>query len=185
MERSDLCCDKRLVGLFAGAFSPVHLGHIHMIKESIQSGVVGKIIVVPASDAYPKIGLMPSIERLRLLEAELREINGVTISKVEIEKSYWPEPMDTAREIEEKYLSSAEILVWILGGDRLDWLANNSNLTRIVESYPLLIFDRQPYTKNLLLEYPLVSSLQSRMIFLPINIPTISSTQIRQNKQHE
>lgn len=185
MERSDLYNNKQLVGLFAGAFSPVHFGHIHLIKESIQKGIVSKVIIVPASDAYPKIGLMSSSERVHLLEMEVKNINGITISNVEIEKSYWPDPIDTAIEIEAKYLSPEESLIWILGGDRLDWIANNSDLSKIIERYPLLVFERSPYTKNLLLEHPLVSSLQSRIIFLPTNIPTISSTQIRQNKQHE
>lgn len=92
----------------------------------------------------------------------------VEISTVDTDKSYFPHPMETARELAAQCLDrSREELVWIVGGDRLDWIVRNDNLQSMVDEYRFIVFERPPYSRDQLLVHPEVKRVVDRLIFLP------------------
>jgi glycosyltransferase involved in cell wall biosynthesis len=158
------------VGYFGGAFSPVHCGHVRIVFELLEGGHVSRVILVPASDAYKKPGLLPAAERLGRLRSTFAPMQGqvVDISTLDTDKSYFPHPMETAHELVTQRLDpSREELVWIIGGDRLDWIARNDDLQRMVAEYRFIVFERPPYFRDQLLAHPVIRKVADRLIFLP------------------
>ncbi|MGA1705732.1 MAG: adenylyltransferase/cytidyltransferase family protein, partial [Candidatus Nanopelagicaceae bacterium] len=39
-----------MIGIYGGTFDPIHNGHLHVIKELLQSRRIDRIIVIPAGD---------------------------------------------------------------------------------------------------------------------------------------
>ena len=37
------------IGIFGGSFDPVHLGHVKLAKEVIESGCVDRVVFIPAA----------------------------------------------------------------------------------------------------------------------------------------
>lgn len=156
------------VGFFGGAFSPVHCGHIRMVFTLLEEGHVSRVILVPATDAYKKPNLMPAVERLERLRSVFAPIEGkvAEISTIDTDKLYFPHPMETAHELVTQCLDcSHEKLVWIMGGDRLDWIVRNDNLQKMVAEYRFIVFERPPYLRDELLKHPIVRQVSDRITF--------------------
>lgn len=173
---------KVAIGLFAGAFSPVHFGHVRMVESLLEKQRVARIIIVPASDAYQKPGLMPAAQRIKLLEEAFSSYKEVTISTIDVEQDTFPDSFETAIEAEKRYLSAHEELIWIMGGDRLSWIATHTDLTHVISRYPLIVFDRLPFDKETLSQIPSVVELLNRIEFWNA-VGSISSSEVRNKNQ--
>lgn len=89
------------IGIFGGAFNPVHNGHLHLIDELYRSvsalkGGIDKLLIIPTANPPHKSsnGLISGEHRIAMLElaiSELQYARNVDISKIELEsdeKSY-------------------------------------------------------------------------------------------------
>jgi len=124
--------------------------------------------MVPATDAYKKHGLLPASERLERLRSVFRRMDNIEISTIDTNKPYFPHPFETVGEIVDSHPEySHEDIVWVVGGDRLDWIANNDDFVGTVSRYRLIVFERPAYSKEKLLEHPLVERFAHRLTFLP------------------
>lgn len=156
------------VGFFGGAFSPLHCGHIRMVFAVLEGGHVSRVILVPASDAYRKPGLIPAEKRLVSLRSMFGQMGSVEISTIDTDKAYFPHPMETASElIMQRVEGSWEELIWIIGGDRLDWIIRNDDLRKMVAKYRFIVFERPPYSLEQLCKHPKIQEVIDRLVFLP------------------
>jgi nicotinic acid mononucleotide adenylyltransferase len=157
----------QLVGFFGGAFSPLHCGHIAMVLKLLEAEMVAKVIIVPATDAYKKPNLLPAVTRLECLRSVFRILpSSVNISTVDTDKPYFPHPLETAGELK-RLLDPHNELVWIMGGDRLDWIAKNDNLVFMTSQYRFFVFERPPFTKEFLCLNEIIKQSIDRIVFLP------------------
>ena len=100
-----------------------------MVFTLLEGSHVARVILVPAADAYKKPGLWPAAERLERLRSVFALVQVVEISTIDTDKAYFPHPMETACELVTQRLDRCrEELVWIMGGDRLDWIVRNDDL---------------------------------------------------------
>ena len=53
------------IAFFMGSFDPIHVGHINMIREALNSGIVDKVIVVPSGHNPWKKDIEPAPFALR------------------------------------------------------------------------------------------------------------------------
>ena len=155
------------IGFFGGAFSPIHCGHVRMVFTLLEGNHVARVILVPATDAYKKPGLLPAAERLERLRTVFAPAQAVEISTIDTDKTYFPHPMETAHELVTQRLDHCrEELVWIMGGDRLDWIVRNDDLQRMVVAYRFIVFERPPYFRDQLLKYPDIRRASDQITFL-------------------
>lgn len=115
------------IGIFGGAFNPVHNGHLHLIDELYRSvsalkGGIDKLLIIPTANPPHKSsnGLISGEHRIAMLElaiSELEYARNVEISKIELEsdeKSYTYLTLTKLREI---YTNDNFIL--FIGSDQL------------------------------------------------------------------
>lgn len=157
------------VGFYGGAFSPIHCGHIRHVFSLLEGGYVSRVILVPAADAYKKPGLLPATERLERARSVFRLMQDVVeVSTVDTAKSYWPKALDTADELVRTRLDpSCEELVWIVGGDRFEWIALNDDMPTMVGMYRFIVFERPSYERERLLGLPEVRRFADKLTFVP------------------
>lgn len=66
------------VGLYAGSFDPVHLGHVAMIEAA--SDALDRVVVVVATNSQKQQGMFPVWERLEMLSQASRHLANVEMT---------------------------------------------------------------------------------------------------------
>lgn len=75
------------VGLFGGTFDPPHLGHLVVALECRHRLDLDEVRLVVANDPWQKSSdrrITPAATRLELVELAVRDLDGLTVSEVEI-----------------------------------------------------------------------------------------------------
>lgn len=76
------------IGIYGGTFNPVHLGHVHLLREVLQSGLLDRILVMP--DRTPPHKQAPDLidgeKRFEMLQLATRGMEGVEVSDFELRR---------------------------------------------------------------------------------------------------
>lgn len=119
MTDQNIGADKLKIGIFGGAFNPIHNGHIKLAKSYYQELGLNKMIFVPTANPPHKSseGLVDGIHRINMLKLAIKDIDGFEISDIEFKlkgKSY---TYNTLKEIKRLY-DECELYL-IIGADQL------------------------------------------------------------------
>ena len=105
------------LGVFGGTFDPVHNGHLAAAVNARRALTLDRVLVVPARDPWQKHGreLAPAEARMAMLAAAMDGVEGIEISRVELDR---PGPTYTADTLEELHRDQGEAdLFLIVGAD--------------------------------------------------------------------
>lgn len=160
------------IGIYSGSFAPVHKGHIKIVRETLKSKFVDKVLIVPTKEYWDKkikYSLKDRINMLKLYETK----------KIEVETKL--NNTNGTYELFTKYQKKhpSDELYLILGTDNLVKFENWINYQKLLE-YPFIIVKRDKqgnkYIKQRMKEL-------NKKNYTILDIPTmdISSTYIREN----
>ena len=108
----------RRIGVFGGTFDPPHIGHLVMALEARSALGLDEVLMVPAGEPWQKVAagdVTPVDARLSMLEAAVSGVDGLAVSKVEVERQGPTYSVDTLRELAVQ--SPAAEVYLILGAD--------------------------------------------------------------------
>ena len=76
------------IGIYGGTFNPVHLGHVHLLREVLQTGLLDRILVMP--DRTPPHKQAPDLidgeKRFEMLQLATKGMKGVEVSDFELRR---------------------------------------------------------------------------------------------------
>ena len=105
------------LGVFGGTFDPVHNGHLAAAVNVRSTLGLDRVLMIPAGEPWQKQHrfVAPAVDRVAMLEAAVDGIDGVEVSRLEVDR---PGPTYTADTLEELRANepAAELLL-ILGAD--------------------------------------------------------------------
>ena len=106
------------VGLFGGAFDPVHLGHLAVATGALEHLGLAKVVFVPAGRPWMKEGapLTEGGHRLRMLQLAVADNPCFQVSDMELLREGLTYTVDTLRELRAGPHRDDE-LFFILGSD--------------------------------------------------------------------
>jgi nicotinate-nucleotide adenylyltransferase len=109
--------DRPLLGIFGGTFNPVHLGHMRLVVEVMESVRPARLDLLPSARPPHKGGrrLLPFDLRVELLEAAIAGMAGVFVNTLENERDTPSYTVDTLRLYREREPGSR--LFFILGAE--------------------------------------------------------------------
>jgi len=113
----------RRLGVFGGTFDPVHNGHVAAAVNARHAFALDRVLVVLAPHPWQKQDreLAPAEDRLAMLDAAIADIDGIEVSRVELDR---PGPTYTADTVEELHRQDgAAELFLIVGADAASDLA--------------------------------------------------------------
>ena len=175
------------LGIFGGAFDPVHKGHTQSLKFISELKIIDEFQVIPNYASPPKKDIQTSEKhRLKMLEIALKEFENIKLNNIELNnktKSYTYETLKSLREIyPEKHLSL------IIGLDSLYNFTTWKNWENILSLCSLLVLERQ-LNASLALDKKLESKISSdfddffsshgKILILKNDLINISSTDVR------
>ncbi len=81
------------VGIFGGAFNPIHYGHLFIANEAFSKFRLEKVIFVPTGNpVFPKEDLLPGSIRLEFVKLSVKNVSYFEVSDFEVihkEPSYF------------------------------------------------------------------------------------------------
>ena len=168
------------LGIFGGSFNPIHMGHVQIVEEVLESSIVDQIEVVPAyqnplKNNFPEI---PETIRIDMLEASFKHLINVSISNFELQNKEISYTYKTLNYFHDRY-PEAKIFL-ILGEDAFALFPQWYRPNEILQLADLVVFYR-PSARKFKPEMLLYSDYK-QVNWLPVEIPPISSTAIRQKK---
>ncbi len=127
-----------MIGIYGGTFDPIHNGHLHVIKQLLQSHRVDRIIVVPAGD--PQLRERPvasSRDRLEMCKIAIESFTSlrdrVEVSAIEVERDRPSFAIDTVEAMMANH--PGKEFAWIIGSDafrRIDQWHESERLRELV-----------------------------------------------------
>ena len=130
------------IGFFGGSFDPMHIGHVSLAKQAIQSCALDLLLLCPAYHAPLRAEkpLFSSETRLKILEGVAQENQKIDICRLEIEKQKTCFTFDTLNEIRSQYPKS-EIKI-LLGADQFERLNEWKFHRQLAQAHSFLVFSR-------------------------------------------
>lgn len=74
------------VGIYGGTFDPIHLGHLHVITQLIEKGIVDQLLVVPAGEPLlrSKAPIATAQQRRAMCQLAVSDLDPQIAAKVQV-----------------------------------------------------------------------------------------------------
>lgn len=107
------------IGIFGGAFNPVHNGHIALAKHQVAALGLEKLLLIPTSNPPHKsnAGLLDGKFRVDMLKLAFADFENVEISTIEFESAEKSYTYDTIVKLKKVYPNDEFVL--LIGSDQL------------------------------------------------------------------
>ncbi|QKH33847.1 nicotinate (nicotinamide) nucleotide adenylyltransferase [Achromobacter pestifer] len=103
------------IGLLGGSFDPVHVAHIALAQNALQTLGLAEVQLIPAANPWQRAALHATAgQRRDMLQLAIAGHAGLTVNPIEIERGGPTYTMDTLRA-----LPQDARYVWLLGADQL------------------------------------------------------------------
>lgn len=129
------------IGLFGGAFNPVHNGHIALARAAIKTAKLDLVIFIPSGNTPHKGKISISkTDRLEMVKRAIENEEKMTYSEYELNREEISYSADTVEYFSTLY--PEDELYFIIGDDSYNNLSSWHQPERILKKSTLLVFDR-------------------------------------------
>lgn len=131
------------IGVFGGTFDPPHVGHLVTAINVRHTLALDRVLLVVANRPWQKVSsrtITPAAERLALVEAAVRDVEGLEASDIEIQRGGDSYTADTLRELQER-VPGAELHL-VLGADAAAGLASWERSEEVRAGASVVVVDR-------------------------------------------
>lgn len=104
-------------GVYGGTFNPIHLGHVHILREFIKRLELRRVLLIPDGTPPHKRAsdLAPPEDRVRMCRLAAGELGVVEVSTMELERPGKSFTSDTLTELHKLY--PGDELYFLMGED--------------------------------------------------------------------
>ncbi|WP_416899197.1 MAG: nicotinate-nucleotide adenylyltransferase [Minwuia sp.] len=136
------------IGLLGGSFNPAHDGHRHLSIFALKLLQLDQVwwLVSPQNPLKASAGMASFAQRMRRAEQVARHPR-IRVSDIE-RRIGTRFTADTLEKLTTRY--SQHSFVWLMGADNLKQLPRWNRWEKIMETVPVAVFDRDPYSYTVL-----------------------------------
>lgn len=159
------------IGVYVGSFSPVHKGHIGIVKFLLNKKILDKVIIIPTKEYWDKINLIAIEHRINMLKKYENDKVIINTDLNELPYTYL-----ILNKLKEEY--SKDNLYLIFGSDNLQSFSKWKN-TEEMFKFKMIIINRGNYNSEKIIK----ENNFNRTKFLIVDNPNkynYNSTEIRE-----
>ena len=171
------------IGVFGGCFNPVHLGHLVLAQDALESFELDSVLFVPCGNpSHKDIATFASGEhRLAMLQQVIELDIRFEVSDVELTRNGTSYMIDTLEELQADYPDDE--LVFIVGSDTLADLSNWHRIEELLHRHRIIAPVRPGYDLKRLktIDFQLEEGWKERLLenMISGHLIEISSSEIR------
>jgi len=131
------------VGIYGGTFDPIHIGHLATAVSARHELALNRLLFMVAHDPWQKSqtrALSPADDRLAMVEAAVREVDGLEAGRLEIDHGGPSYTADTLRALGVRH-PGAELFT-IVGDDAAAGITTWTRHDEVVARSSLVVVDR-------------------------------------------
>lgn len=133
---------KKLIGLYGGAFDPVHNAHIEIAKNCINEVGLAKLILIPTGRSSFNKEMSPAMDRMAMLKLAFTS-SSYEVSSVEIKHSEKSKNLSyTIETIKYFFGRDKNTYLLIIGTDALANMSDWYNWQEIINYCHILVVNR-------------------------------------------
>lgn len=161
------------VGLFGGAFNPIHVGHLKVAEEALTQFGLERVIFIPtARPPHKEVDVPPEL-RFRMVELAIAGHPRFEVSRAEMDTDGPAYTVDTVRKMLELYPQG---VAYIIGADAFLGLPGWKNPEELIRLCPFIIAPRRGIDPKQLRRPPLE---RAEIYLIRMEPVEISSSEIR------
>ncbi len=151
------------IGVYGGAFNPIHYGHLQTAEEVCQILPLDKMLFVPAGKTpFYKPDLEKAGHRYEMVKRAIKGNIHFGISDIEIKRRGKSYTVDTIRKLRRRYKGSE--LFFILGIDAFLDLPGWKQPDRLIDFAKLVVISRPGYTFSQLAASPYLKDVPAKIL---------------------
>ncbi|MGN1202501.1 MAG: nicotinate (nicotinamide) nucleotide adenylyltransferase [Eubacterium sp.] len=170
------------IGIFGGAFNPIHNGHLTLVRSYFESLKLDKVLFVPTAVPPHKTSqhLAPAEDRLNMVSLALKDNAAYELSDIEFKRQGKSYTYDTLTELKKLYPDSEFYL--IIGADQFLTFHLWYKYKEIINTVTLCTSAREnEQEKQKLLEYAnSIKEMEGRYYIADYPVMKLSSSEIRE-----
>jgi len=131
------------IGLFGGTFDPPHVGHLVTAVNVRHALSLDRVVLMVANVPWQKQGsraITPAAQRLAMVEAAVRDVDGLEAGRLEIDHGGPSFTADTLGTLQ--HTNPGAELFTIVGDDAAAGLTTWARYDEVVERSQLVVVDR-------------------------------------------
>lgn len=168
------------IGIFGGAFDPIHLGHLILAEEACAKLALDCVYFVPTGDPPHKQDrrLTPVAHRLQMTELATALAANFFVSRIDADRPGPHYSVDMVQLLQAQLGAQAQ-LYFLMGMDSLRDLLTWHNPQWLVDHCTLVVLNRPEITPDWAALEAALPALRARLILLEMPALAISSTLLR------
>jgi nicotinate-nucleotide adenylyltransferase len=132
-------------GILGGTFNPIHIGHLSIAQQVRSALRLERVFLMPAAQPPHKraqADLAPAADRLELCRLAVRDMDGLAVSALELQRGGVSYTVETLLELRAAYGPRAEIRL-IIGSDTLAELHTWRDIGELLKLTDWAVADRR------------------------------------------
>ncbi len=133
------------LGIFGGSFDPIHFGHLAMARTLRDTFALDEVRLIPTGQPpHRTASAVSPQQRLDWVRAALFRETGLIADGREVQREGYCYTIDTLHEIQSEYPQA--LLVWLIGGDSLNYLDKWRQWYDLLEAGHLVVAARPGFS---------------------------------------
>jgi nicotinate-nucleotide adenylyltransferase len=175
-------------GLMGGSFDPIHVGHLSIAQQVMNTLKLEEVVLIPAATPPHKQDgreQASGADRLAMCRMAVHNMHGLSVSSIEVDRGGISYTIDTANLVRNAYGPQAEIY-FVIGSDTLADLPHWKQISEVLKLTNFAIAERREVPvqmelwKQLEKDFGADTVARLRKGVVEIERVDVSSTQVRQ-----
>jgi len=151
------------IGIYGGAFNPIHFGHLRTAEEVLETFSLDKVVFIPSGRTpFDKPNLAKANHRLKMVEKAIKGNRHFAVSNIEIKSRQKSYTVDTVKKHQGLYPDSELFL--ILGIDAFLDLPYWKQPLRLINLVNFIVMSRPGYTFSDLYAFPYLQGITKKTL---------------------
>ena len=132
------------IGIYGGAFNPIHYGHLRTAEEVLERLSLDSMIFMPSGiTPFDKPDLAKAEQRYKMVKTAINDNPRFRISRIEVDRRVRSFTVDTIRKLRERYRKSG--LYFVLGIDAFLDLPSWKEPDKLLDMTNIVVISRPGY----------------------------------------